>query len=147
MRQSCSSVRPPYSIIDTDVIIWDLRGNERARDTIARNVSFRISVVTYVEAIQGMRSKQELHAFLRQLRRWAVTILTAPVGHDISLLSSSDGQGGSWSTSMWQRVWTTSRSLREIACTRSEAIGRGSTLFASTISGVFAFDVEVTDYH
>ncbi len=62
-------------IIDTDVLIWDLRGNTAARTTIAANLPFTISTVTYIELLQGMRNKQELKALQRQLRRWSVTIL------------------------------------------------------------------------
>ncbi len=49
-------------IVDTDVLIWDLRGNELA--------PFSISVVTSMEVLQGMRNKEELRAFLRRLTRW-----------------------------------------------------------------------------
>lgn len=69
-------------IIDTDVLIWDLRGNQRARETIARNVPFSVSVITWMEIIQGMRDKSELRTFLRQMQLWSVTILQ--IDRDIS---------------------------------------------------------------
>ena len=62
-------------IIDTDVLIWDLRGNEAARTTIARHLPFCISVVTYMELLQGIRNKNELETLQRQLQRWSVSIL------------------------------------------------------------------------
>jgi len=62
-------------IIDTDVIIWDLRGDPAARSTLARQVPFCISVVTYMELLQGIRNKRELQALQRQLLRWSVTML------------------------------------------------------------------------
>lgn len=61
-------------IIDTDVLIWDLRGDTAARSIIAQQVPFGISVVTYMELLQGIRNKQELQALRRQLQRWSVTI-------------------------------------------------------------------------
>lgn len=62
-------------IIDTDILIWDLRGNRRARETIARSLPFSISVITWMELVQGMQNKAELRTFLRQMRHWSVTIL------------------------------------------------------------------------
>lgn len=62
-------------IIDTDVIIWDLRGNARAKDILAENIPFRISVVSYIELVQGMRNKAELAIFLKQLKSWSVNII------------------------------------------------------------------------
>ncbi len=62
-------------IIDTDVIIWELRGNLSAKKIIHSNIPFNISVVTYIELVQGMRNKQELNIFLKQLARWDVNII------------------------------------------------------------------------
>ena len=49
-------------LVDTDVLIWYLRGNERAREAIESLPSFSVSVVTYMELVQGMRNQQELSA-------------------------------------------------------------------------------------
>lgn len=57
-------------IIDTDVLIWYMKGNERAYKTIENSKNFSISVVTYIELVQGMRNKSELHALRRTLRGW-----------------------------------------------------------------------------
>ena len=62
-------------IIDTDVLIWDLRGNRKAREAIAGNLPFSISVITWMELVQGMKNKAELRTFLQQMRHWSVTIL------------------------------------------------------------------------
>jgi len=69
-------------IIDTDVLIWHLRGNEKARDIIHKSVPFRISVVTYIELIQGMRDKREMNGLIKQLSRWNVEIVQ--ISQDIS---------------------------------------------------------------
>lgn len=47
-------------IIDTDVMIWFLRGNQRAIDFVMDAMPFSISIVTYMELVQGMRDKREL---------------------------------------------------------------------------------------
>lgn len=62
-------------IIDTDVVIWNLRGNEKAKQIISVNIPFKISVVTYIELVQGMKNKVELQTFLKQLRKWSVSII------------------------------------------------------------------------
>ena len=62
-------------IIDTDVLIWYLRGNEKAFKTIENLESFSISVVTYMELVQGMRNKKELNNFRQALHAWNATIL------------------------------------------------------------------------
>jgi predicted nucleic acid-binding protein len=62
-------------IIDTDIIIWYLRENEAAKETIEKNIPFSISVITYMELIQGMRNKEETRIFLRQMQKWNVDII------------------------------------------------------------------------
>ncbi len=62
-------------IIDTDVLIWDLRGNEKAREIVLNSVPFSISVITYMEVVQGMRNKRDLQIFIKQLRKWSVNIV------------------------------------------------------------------------
>ncbi len=47
-------------IIDTDVLIWYMKGNEKAYKTIEIANTFFLSVVTYMELVQGMRNKKEL---------------------------------------------------------------------------------------
>ena len=62
-------------LVDTDVLIWYLRGNEKAYKTIEALESFSISVVTYMELVQGMRSKKELNILRQALRAWDCKIL------------------------------------------------------------------------
>ena len=69
-------------IIDTDVLIWHLRGNEKARDLIHKSIPFSISVVTYIELIQGMRDKKEMNSLIKQLAKWNVDIIQ--INQDIS---------------------------------------------------------------
>jgi hypothetical protein len=62
-------------IIDTDVLIWFLRGNENAKKIIIANIPFKISVINYMELVQGMRNKQELSLLQKHLRKWSTEII------------------------------------------------------------------------
>ncbi|MCH7516999.1 MAG: PIN domain-containing protein, partial [Bacteroidetes bacterium] len=48
------------TMIDTDVLIWYMRGNSKANKVIEKLNGFFISVITYMELVQGMRNKREL---------------------------------------------------------------------------------------
>lgn len=69
-------------LVDTDVIIWYLRGHESAAEFLDEGGRFAISVVTYIELVQGMRNQQELRELRAQLRRWQTPIL--PIVETIS---------------------------------------------------------------
>lgn len=54
-------------IVDTDVLIWYSRGYQSAKDLLHSFDRFSLSVVTYMEIVQGVRNKQELKAFQKAL--------------------------------------------------------------------------------
>jgi len=62
-------------LIDTDVLIWYLRGNEKAFKLIENSDNFSISVITYMELVQGMRNKKELNNLRQALHAWNAKIL------------------------------------------------------------------------
>lgn len=62
-------------LIDTDVLIWFMRGNPKARRAIDQQRPFSLSVVTYMELVQGMRNQEELVALRKALRQWEAKIL------------------------------------------------------------------------
>ncbi len=62
-------------VIDTDVIIWYMTGNENAYNAIEELNGFYISVVTYMELVQGMRNKNELNQLRKALHAWNSKIL------------------------------------------------------------------------
>jgi predicted nucleic acid-binding protein len=62
-------------IIDTDVLIWYLRGNENALNIVKKYIPFSISVITYMELVQVMRNKDELEILKKYLKNWNVKIL------------------------------------------------------------------------
>ena len=58
-------------IFDTDVLIWALRGNERAARAIDAATDRALGIVSLMELLQGVRSKLEgrqIRQSLRQLR-------------------------------------------------------------------------------
>ncbi len=69
-------------LIDTDVLIWYMRGNEKAYKRIEKESNFFISVVTYMEIVQGMRNKTELNCLRKSLHEWNTKVLY--ISEDIS---------------------------------------------------------------
>lgn len=69
-------------MVDTDVLIWYMRGNIKAKQSIEKLDGFFISVVTYMELVQGMRNKRELTLLRSALRKWNAKILF--ISEDIS---------------------------------------------------------------
>lgn len=62
-------------IIDTDVLIWYMRGNDNALQIIQNTDNFLISVVTYMELVQGLRNKNELRVLRQAMHKWNAKIL------------------------------------------------------------------------
>ena len=62
-------------LIDTDVLIWYMKGNENAYELIENSKNFFISVVTYMELVQGMRNRNELNNLRKALHAWNSKIL------------------------------------------------------------------------
>ena len=73
MRGVCA--RGEVLLFDTDVLIWFLRGNTNAREKVLAESPFKISAVTYMELVQGMRNGQELAALKKTLQKLDVEIL------------------------------------------------------------------------
>ena len=70
------------TLIDTDVFIWYLKGNQKAYDLIHSLNEFCISSITYMELVQGMRNKDELRTLQKTLKQWKVK--TIYVNEEIS---------------------------------------------------------------
>ncbi|HNU90831.1 MAG TPA: type II toxin-antitoxin system VapC family toxin [Spirochaetota bacterium] len=69
-------------IIDTDVLAWYLRGNKKAKDLVEDAIPFSISVITYMEIVQGMRNREEFRLFHKKVKEWDTNIIQ--VDADIS---------------------------------------------------------------
>lgn len=70
-------------ILDTDVMIWFLRGNEKAIDVVEKSMPFSVSIVTYMELLQGMRNKQETAKMKKAFKAMDVSII--PINESASL--------------------------------------------------------------
>ena len=69
-------------IIDTDVLIWYLRDNANAVRTVMSSMPFSISIITYMELMQGMRNKKEMNQMKNAFREMDVSII--PISENIS---------------------------------------------------------------
>ena len=67
-------------LVDTDVLIWLLRGRSSAKAAVEACPSVELSAITYMELSQGVRSKAELQLLRRTVRRsgWRILPLTEP---------------------------------------------------------------------
>jgi predicted nucleic acid-binding protein len=62
-------------LVDTDVLIWHLRGYAQATRRLDELGALTLSAVSYLEVLQGMRNKAELAAVKKMLQRRAATLL------------------------------------------------------------------------
>lgn len=69
------------TLVDTDVLIWNFRGNPRAAKLLDGE-RFALSAVTYMELLQGLRDKTELQTLRRALRFWQAE--TVHINEEIS---------------------------------------------------------------
>ena len=61
-------------LVDTEVLIWNLRGNVRAAQLLDAAGGFTLSAVTYMELVQGVRNNAELQALRQSIRFWGASI-------------------------------------------------------------------------
>lgn len=62
-------------LVDTNVLVWYMRGNEKAKQVIRNTNGFSISVVTYIELVQGLRNKEELNVLRNSFKRLNARII------------------------------------------------------------------------
>lgn len=62
-------------LIDTDVLIWFLRGHPKAAEILFEIKPWKISAVTHIELIQGCRNKNELQQLTKGLKSYNTQIL------------------------------------------------------------------------
>jgi predicted nucleic acid-binding protein len=74
-------------LFDTDVLIWVLRGNANAARAVDQADERAISIVTYMELLQGARDKREIRVikgFLGEFR-FGTAPLSENIGHRASI--------------------------------------------------------------
>jgi predicted nucleic acid-binding protein len=69
-------------LVDTDVLIWYLRGHEGAARFLDSLPEPRLSAITWMELVQGCRNRQELERLRKDAGRRQATIL--PITEAIS---------------------------------------------------------------
>lgn len=74
-------------LFDTDVLIWVFRGNQKAAKVVETAQRRYLSVVTYMELLQGARDKQDLRTIKSFLSDFAFELspLSENVGHRASI--------------------------------------------------------------
>lgn len=88
-----NSARGASVIFDTDILIWVLRGNAKAAKTVDLANTKALSVVSYMELLQGARDKAEVRAiksFLVDLN-FTLIPLTENTGHRASIYMEEYG--------------------------------------------------------
>ncbi len=70
-------------LVDTDVLIWHLRGYPQATRRLDELGALTLSAVSYLEVLQGMRNKAELLAVKKMLNKRSATLL--PITEAITL--------------------------------------------------------------
>ncbi|NLG12830.1 MAG: type II toxin-antitoxin system VapC family toxin [Lentisphaerae bacterium] len=75
-------------LFDTDVIIWAFRGNSEAQHEINNAKPRQISIITYMELLQGARNKHEQKHIKQFLKAMSFEVLpiTANISHRAAIL-------------------------------------------------------------
>jgi predicted nucleic acid-binding protein len=70
-------------LFDTDILVWIQKGNHRAATLVDREEERCISVLTYLELLQGAREKQQHEHILDFLSEYSFRILplSENIGH------------------------------------------------------------------
>lgn len=94
-------------LFDTDVLIWVFRGNARAASTVDRATDRFLSVVTYMELLQGARNRREtalIRSFLADAA-FEMLPLTESIGHRAAVYVEEYGLGAGlhWRTPSLRR--------------------------------------------
>lgn len=69
-------------LVDADILIWYLCGYHKGAHFLSRLAALKLSVVAYMELVQGMRDNAELSRLGKDLKQRKVTIL--PITEAIS---------------------------------------------------------------
>jgi predicted nucleic acid-binding protein len=74
-------------LFDTDVLIWVFRGHSKAARFVDADDERTVSIVTYMELLQGARDQEETRAIKRFLAEmgFGMLPLTEDIGHRASI--------------------------------------------------------------
>jgi predicted nucleic acid-binding protein len=77
------TLSPAPTLVDTDVLIWHLRGYPQATRRLDGLGALTLSAISWLEVLQGMRNKAELIAVKKMLDKRSARLL--PVTEAITL--------------------------------------------------------------
>ena len=69
-------------LVDTDVMIWFLRGNAQAKRILGHHKPYTLSAVTAMEILQGIRNRDELRIWKFFLKEQGIRVF--PLDEQIS---------------------------------------------------------------
>jgi hypothetical protein len=80
-------------IFDTDIVIWFLRGNDKAAKAIDRSATRQVCIISYMELLQGARDKSEVRAIKSFLvdMQFAMLPMTENTGYRASIYMEEYG--------------------------------------------------------
>ncbi len=80
-------------LFDTDVLVWVLRGSDRAATAVNNSAERCMSAVTYMELLQGAQNKQDVRTIKRFLADLQLRILplSENIGHRASVYMEEYG--------------------------------------------------------
>lgn len=80
-------------LFDTDVLIWIFRGNAKAARLVDSIEERRISVISYMELIQGARNRREMKQIKSFLLDYQIEVipLSENIGHRASIYVEEHG--------------------------------------------------------
>ena len=78
-------------LVDSDVIIWNWRGNDKAATLLATMSDMCVSAVTYMELVQTMRNQREWKNLQADLKLWQASVL--PITEIIVRARRQTGRG------------------------------------------------------
>jgi len=78
---------------DTDVLIWVFRGNTKAARQIDQDTDRSLSVVSFMELLQGAADKREMRLIKDFIKECAIAVLplTENIGHRASIYMEEFG--------------------------------------------------------
>ena len=62
-------------LVDTDVLIWYMKGNQKAKNALDTLESLVLSAVNYMELVQGIRNKTELRVLQKFISQKRIEIV------------------------------------------------------------------------
>ena len=117
-------------IIDSDVLVWYLKGDKNAFDVIENQWRFSVSVVSYMDVAQGVRNKRELLTLRKALKNWGADVVYVDDAIQTQAMSIVEGTGAD------ESVQVSDALIAATAITSGNSLLTGCTHFYKHISNL-----------